>query len=106
MPADTCTCIYDPRLVESFRSTLSFERPTQNFFKDNFEDQGVVQQVSAMSEELQNLAYDPTARRKKLQNSLLIGLVAAPFSQYSMFHENSIYVNGYDAPDTIRNAFM
>ncbi|RPD82709.1 hypothetical protein L226DRAFT_35401 [Lentinus tigrinus ALCF2SS1-7] len=83
---DTCVCIYDPRI-------------------DNFEDQGKIQQVSALATEMTQ-APDTEARRRKLQEALLCGLVTAPIGQYSSFHENAIYMNGYDHPDTIRIAFM
>ncbi|RDX50511.1 hypothetical protein OH76DRAFT_1348782 [Lentinus brumalis] len=101
---DTCVCIYDPRIVESFENSKIFTAP-DNFLKDNFEDQGKIQQVSALTTEMDQSA-DPDARRGKLQEALLCGLVTAPIGQYSSMHENAIYMNGYDHPDTVRIAFM
>ncbi len=101
---DTCVCIYDPRIVEPFENSKLFTAP-DNFLKDNFEDQGRIQQVSALTTEMEQSA-DPDARRGKLQEALLCGLVTAPIGQYSSMHENAIYMNGYDHPDTVRIAFM
>ena len=103
--ADVCVCIYDPRLVEKFTNSEISTMP-DNFIKDNFEDMGKIQQVSDMADELSQLSGDPDARRQKLQESLLLGLSTAPIGQYSKFHENAIYMHGYDAPETIRIAFM
>ncbi|KAI0756131.1 RNA dependent RNA polymerase-domain-containing protein [Daedaleopsis nitida] len=102
---DVCVCIYDPRLVESFQNSEISEAP-DNFLKDNFEDQGKIQQVSEMADELGRLASDPDARRSKLQDCLLLGLANPPIGPYSKFHENAVYTHGYDAPESIRMAFM
>ncbi|KAI0701242.1 RNA dependent RNA polymerase-domain-containing protein [Cerioporus squamosus] len=101
---DTCVCIYDPRIVEPFKNSEIFTAP-ENFLKDNFEDQGKIQQVSALTSEMAQAA-DPDMRRQKLQEALLCGLITAPIGQYSSFHENAIYMNGYDHPETVRIAFM
>ncbi|KAI0640255.1 RNA dependent RNA polymerase-domain-containing protein [Trametes polyzona] len=102
---DVCVCIYDPRLVADFRnSPLAVQPP--NFLKDNFEDQGTIEQVAAVAAKMLEMANDPDGRRKKLQNALLSDLSRPLVGAYSMFHENAAYVHGYDALETIRNAFM
>lgn len=103
--ADVCVCIYDPRLVDSFVNSPISHEP-DNFMKANFEDLGNIQQVSEMADELEQLKGDPDARRQRLQESLLLGLSNPPVGQYSKFHENAAYVHGYDAPETVRLAFM
>ena len=77
-----------------------------NFLQENFEDQGEIQQVSDMAKELDELSHDPDARRQKLQEALLCGLSNAPVAQYSSFHENAVYMFGYDSPQAVRCAFM
>lgn len=102
--SDVAAVIYDDRLVKDFRATPRTELPP-NFMK-NFEDKGTIKQVSDLHSELVRLANDPDARRQKLQDSLLSGLFIPPIGIYSEFHEGTAYSCGYDAPETIRNAFM
>ena len=81
-------------------------QPPKDFLKDNFEDQGSIQQTTDIAAEMSALSNDANARRQRLQQSLLTGLATAPIGAYSNFHENSIYANGYSAQDTIRLALM
>ena len=101
---DTCVCIYDPRIVKRFANSELVTAP-ESFLKVNFEDQGKIQQVSALVTEMDQ-AVDSEARRRKLQEALLCGLTTAPIGLYSSFHENAIYMQGYNHPDTIRVALM
>ena len=102
---DVAVVIYDEKLVSNFRTPPLTQEPP-DFIKDNFEDLGTIQQVSDLAEELVGLAKDPNAHRRKLQESLLLGLSAPPIGLYSQFHEGSAFAFGYDAPQTIRHAFM
>ncbi len=67
---------------------------------------GTIQQVTDLAQDLANLANDPNAHRRKLQESLLLGLSLPPVGLYSQFHEGSAFAFGYDAPETVRHAFM
>ena len=67
---------------------------------------GKIQQVKDLAAELAGLAHDPNAHRRKLQESLLLGLSTPPVGLYSQFHEGSAFAFGYDAPQTTRHAFM
>ena len=75
-------CIYDPRLVSYFKSS-PLGQPPENFLKDNFEDQGSIQQTTDMAAEMSALRNDANARRQRLQQSLLTGLATAPIGAYS-----------------------
>ncbi|KAI0829054.1 RNA dependent RNA polymerase-domain-containing protein [Trametes gibbosa] len=102
---DVCVCIYDPRLVQGFKNAPLAQQP-ENFLKDNFEDQGTIEQVAAVAMQMNQMVNDPDARRKKLQDALLSDISQPLIGAYSVFHENAAYVHGYDAPETVRNAFM
>lgn len=103
--SDVCVCIYDPRIVDNFQNSAISHMP-ENFLQDNFEDQGDIQQVSDLAQELDELSYNPDARRQKLQEALLSGLSNAPIGQYSSFHENAVYMFGYSSHEAVRCAFM
>ncbi|KAI0652718.1 RNA dependent RNA polymerase-domain-containing protein [Trametes meyenii] len=102
---DVCVCIYDPHIVKKFRN-LPPTKQLDNFIVDNFQDQGKIEQVAAVAAEMSSITGDPDRRRKKLQGALLSDITLPPVGAYSMFHENAAYSHGYDAPETIRNAFM
>ncbi|KAH9923183.1 RNA dependent RNA polymerase-domain-containing protein [Epithele typhae] len=93
---DVCVCIYDSELVEP---------SPPDFMQKNFEDQNAIQQVSALAAELDGI-QDRDARRQKLQEVLLMGLSVPPVGQYSVYHENSAFANGYDDPETLRLNWM
>lgn len=98
-------CIYDPRLVQGFKNSTLSQQP-EGFLTDNFEDQGTIEQVAAVAAQMAQMVNDPDARRKKLQGALLSDISQPLVGAYSVFHENAAYVHGYDAPETVRNAFM
>ncbi|KAI0370069.1 hypothetical protein BV20DRAFT_1075995 [Pilatotrama ljubarskyi] len=102
---DVCVCIYDPRLVETFRNS-PLSQPPEGFLKDNFEDQGKIEQVTEVAAQMSRMAADPDARRVKLQHALLSDVSLPPIGAYSAFHENAAYVHGYNALQTVRIAFM
>ncbi|KAI1786799.1 RNA dependent RNA polymerase-domain-containing protein [Ganoderma leucocontextum] len=102
---DVAVVIYDDRLVTTFCTSPLTQEPS-NFIKDNFEDMGTIQQVTDLAADLAGLANDPNAHRRKLQESLLLGLSIPPVGLYSQYHEGSAFAFGYDAPETIRHAFM
>ncbi|PIL31184.1 RNA-dependent RNA polymerase [Ganoderma sinense ZZ0214-1] len=102
---DVAVVIYDERLVNDFR-TPPLTREPPNFIKDNFEDMGTIQQVNDLATDLTGLVNDPNEHRRRLQQSLLLGLTLPPIGIYSQFHEGSAFAFGYDSPETIRHAFM
>ncbi|KAI9067175.1 hypothetical protein FKP32DRAFT_1609566 [Trametes sanguinea] len=102
---DVCVCIYDPRIVASF-SNPPLTTPDKDFLRNNFEDQGKIEQVAALASDLSKMIQDVDARRKRLQAVLLSDVAQPPIGAYSLFHENAAYAFGYDAQETIRNAFM
>ncbi|TBU58167.1 RNA dependent RNA polymerase-domain-containing protein [Dichomitus squalens] len=102
---DVAVVIYDDRLVKDFTTPPVTQEPP-DFIKNNFEDMGTIKQVSDLAKDLTQLDNDPDARRRMLQESLLSGLSITPIGMYSEFHEGTAYAYGYDAPETIRNAFM
>ncbi|KAI0673977.1 RNA dependent RNA polymerase-domain-containing protein [Trametes maxima] len=102
---DVCVCIYDPNIVNRFRNLPPTKQP-DNFIIDNFQDQGKIDQVAAVAAELSRMEGDPDERRKKLQGILLSDITLPPVGAYSVFHENAAYSYGYDAQETVRNAFM
>ncbi|KAI8980566.1 RNA dependent RNA polymerase-domain-containing protein [Trametes punicea] len=102
---DVCVCIYDPRIVRDFNNSPLCTAPP-NFLSDNFEDQGKIEQVVNMAADMSHMAEGSDQRRKKLQAALLSDVFRPPIGAYSVFHENAAYSRGYDAPETIRNAFM
>ena len=67
---------------------------------------GSIQQVNDLAAELEGLVNDPNEHRRRLQESLLLGLTLPPIGMYSQFHEGSAFAFGYDAPETVRHAFM
>ena len=67
---------------------------------------GTIQQVNDLAAELGGLMNDPNEHRRRLQESLLLGLTLPPIGMYSQFHEGSAFAFGYDAPETVRHAFM
>ena len=71
--------------------------------KDNFEDQGSIQQTTDMAAEMSAFSNDTNSRCQTLKHALLTGLAIATIGAYSNFHENSIYANDYSTPDTIQN---
>ncbi|KAM5539861.1 hypothetical protein V8D89_006364, partial [Ganoderma adspersum] len=102
---DVAVVIYDERLVNDFRTPPQTREPP-NFIKDNFEDKGTIQQVNDLATELVGLENNPNEHRRKLQESLLLGLSLPPIGLYSHFHEGSAFAFGYDARETVRHAFM
>ncbi|KAI0352282.1 hypothetical protein OH77DRAFT_1428830 [Trametes cingulata] len=102
---DVCVCIYDPRLVHTFKNS-PLSQPPAGFLKDNFEDQGKIEQVTEVAAQMARMTNSPDARRMKLQHALLSDVSLPPVGAYSVFHENAAYVHGYDAPQTVRIAFM
>ncbi|OSD01194.1 hypothetical protein PYCCODRAFT_1392370 [Trametes coccinea BRFM310] len=102
---DVCVCIYDPRIVASFNNP-PLTTPEKDFLRNNFEDQGKIEQVAAIASDMSRMDQDADARRKRLQAALLSDVAQPPIGAYSLFHENAAYAFGYDAPETVRNAFM
>ncbi|CDO77267.1 hypothetical protein BN946_scf184753.g17 [Trametes cinnabarina] len=102
---DVCVCIYDPRIVSSFKNP-PLTAPGRDFLEKNFEDQGKIEQVAAVASDMATMSQDDNARRRRLQGALLSDVSHAPIGAYSLFHENAAYAFGYDAEEAIRNAFM
>ncbi|KAM5539858.1 hypothetical protein V8D89_006361 [Ganoderma adspersum] len=82
---DVAVVVYDDRLVKSFGPPPLTLEPC-NFVDDNFEE------LSAMQQATKNFL------------SRLFG--TAPIGLYRRFCDGSTYEYGYDAPETIRLAFM
>ena len=97
--------MYDPRLVNAFVTPpLSTQPP--DFLTVHFEDQGKIEQVHRVAEEIATMGDNLDARRKRLQGALLSDLSNPPVGAYSVFHENAVYTRGYDDLETQRIAHM
>ena len=53
------------------------------------------------------MKHEPTsARAFSLQQALLASMVSPNYGQYSIFHENAVYVYGLDDARALRTAWM
>ncbi|TDL26400.1 hypothetical protein BD410DRAFT_763609 [Rickenella mellea] len=96
---DTVTIIADPSLVSGFSNpkfTQEPEKVMQSFKKE-------VERIPDFLTRVERMTV--AEREKETIAPLLLGLFDSKVGLYSSFHENAVYVKGYDHPDTIRLAY-
>ncbi|KZT73373.1 hypothetical protein DAEQUDRAFT_721969 [Daedalea quercina L-15889] len=99
---DTCVCVYDELIVETFRGSLVTDIP-EDFLQKNFQSQDNISQVG----DVLTQKMGPTGTRESsLQQALLAGMISPNYGLYSIFHENAAYVYGLADKRTIHNAWM
>ncbi|OBZ68489.1 putative RNA-dependent RNA polymerase SHL2 [Grifola frondosa] len=101
---DVCVCIWDPAIVSQFKNAPLYN-PSDDFLPANFESQDSIETVASLHDRM-NASADPDTRRSVLQSVLLSDLSDSKVGAYSVYHEISVYMKGYDHKDTLRNAFM
>lgn len=105
---DVAVVIYDDRLVKDFCPPPLTSEPC-NLVNDNFEEIGAFEQatVDHLGVALDQPVHGSDASNYEVQKSFLSRLRGtAPTGLYRRFCDGSTYEYGYDAPETIRLAFM
>lgn len=100
---DTCVCIFDENLVKSFKRSQVTD-PPRDFLETNFQSQKDIPQIADIHRRMMNEAA--RARQLSLQKALLVGMVSPNYGQYSIFHENAVYVYGLDDHRALHTAWM
>lgn len=96
--SDTATVILEPELVHAFKNHKLVE-PPKGLLENNFE-----REIEKVSEFL--VKCPEQYQEREIYKRLLLGLSDTKVGQYSNFHENAVYHLGYNAPDTVRLAYM
>jgi len=91
--------IWEPSLVQPFSNKPVTTEPL-DFKKNNFESS--VEQVHQFMKRTEGTA---TAQQEFMQ-ILLHGFSDSLVGRYSVYHDISIYIRGYDHKETTRLAFM
>jgi len=100
---DTCVCIFDEHLVQSFRGSPVTDAPN-DFLQSNFQSQDNIMQVANV---LSKMRIGSTSTRvSPLQEALLVGMISPNVGQYSIFHENTGYLYGLADKRSLHNAWM
>ncbi|KAI0665359.1 hypothetical protein C8Q78DRAFT_1084063 [Trametes maxima] len=104
---DMCVCIYDPCIVRGFHLLPPTKQP-DHFIEDNFERQSKFSQIATIFADISSMPRELDQRQNKLRKLLASNIYLPPVDLYNALHDNAVYVDsfGYDAPATIRNAFM
>jgi RNA-dependent RNA polymerase len=98
---DTGVFIYEPFIVEHFKNSKLVRVP-ERFIEENFEPETKINPVTAIEYEIQKAAMISSLTASRLlQQHLLAGLTESIVGKYSKFHENAIYMHGYDDPRTV-----
>ncbi|KAH9923676.1 RNA dependent RNA polymerase-domain-containing protein [Fomitopsis serialis] len=100
---DTCVCIFDELLVQSFGGSPITDAPT-DFLKNNFESQDNILQIADVLSEMRIGSI--STRVSPLQEALLVGMISPNVGQYSIFHENTGYLYGLADKRSLHNAWM
>ena len=89
--------------MKSFKGSQVID-PPEDFLKTNFQSQ---QDISQVSDIVRHMKHEPTSAREfSLQQALLASMVSPNYGQYSIFHENAVYVYGLDDARALRTAWM
>lgn len=100
---DTCVCIFDENLVKSFKGSQVTD-PPKDFLETNFQSQKDIPQIFDIYEKMKT-EYSRT-RELSLQRALLVGMISPNYGQYSIFHENAVYVYGLADDRALHTAHM
>lgn len=100
---DTCVCIFDEDLVKSFKGS-SVTDPPEDFLETNFQSQEGIPQISGIYRKMEN--ESARTRQSSLQKALLVGMISPNYGQYSIFHENAVYVYGLADDRALHTAWM
>lgn len=95
---DTATVVVEPEIVNEFKNH-ELVNPPSDLFEKNFE-----REIEKVSEFL--VTCPSHLLEHEIFGRLLLGLSDTKVGQYSNFHENAVYKIGYNAPETVRLAYM
>ena len=97
---DVTVCIFDQGIVRAFCPPPITDEPA-SFQIAYFKPMDSVATVESIMKEMG--AY-PSEADDRLRRHLLIGLNESKVGKYSMYHENAIYMHGYNDPVAIHLA--
>jgi RNA-dependent RNA polymerase len=96
--------ILQPDIARHFTSS-KFIQPPKDFL-DKYFDKKSERVEQFIQKTPQSVQGNSDLLRNYYQDQLLAGLDEPPRGIYSVFHENAVYVKGYDDPEAERLGFM